>query len=84
MVLNCKKLSIAKKTAGIAVKNRGGLVNEYATCPTSCALMPACKSGTDDIKIDSEYLNALINAVPKGGYAFTFSHFHYKLYYKFC
>ena len=55
MVLNCTKLSTAKKTSGIAVTYRAGLGNEYATCPTSCALMPACKSGTDDIKIDSEY-----------------------------
>ena len=80
MVLNCTKLSSAKKTSGIAVTYRAGLGNEYGTCPSSCALMPACKSGTK--KIDTEYLNALINAVPKGGYAFTFSHFHFKFYSK--
>jgi len=64
----------AKKTRGIAVTYRAGSGEKYATCPKTCELN--C-SGKGSEKIDSDYLKALLRAVPKKGVAFTYSHFHW-------
>lgn len=60
-----------KKTGGVAVTTRAGAGNEYGTCPVDCKFNDSGKGS----KIDYVYLKALINAVPKRGIGFTFSHF---------
>lgn len=73
MSINGTALSGAKKTAGIAVTYRAGAGNMFSTCPTTCPLNPHKDSGTQ--RIDREYLDALLGAVPRHGEAFTYSHF---------
>ena len=73
-MLATQEISNAKKTKGIATTYRAGKGHEFKTCPNSCKLKPACKSGTD--KVDTSYLKTLLKAVPKKGIAFTYSHFH--------
>lgn len=62
-----------KKTGGLAVTTRAGTGagNEYGTCPIDCKFNDSGKGS----KIDYVYLKALINAVPKRGIGFTYSHF---------
>ena len=62
-----------KKTGIIAVTTRAGMGagNEYGTCPIDCKFNDSGKGS----KIDYVYLKALINAVPKRGIGFTYSHF---------
>lgn len=45
----------------------------YGTCPDSCPLKPAGKSGTTEI--DPAYLQEVKKAVPKGGCSWTYTHF---------
>lgn len=71
-MLKTVETSGAKKTKGIAVTYRSGSGERYATCPASCKLN--C-SGKGAEKIDAEYLDALIDAVPRRGVSFTYSHF---------
>lgn len=66
--------STAKKTEGIAVTYRAGNGEKYATCPTSCRMN--C-SGKGSEKIDEAYLDALLDAVPRRGVSFTYSHFEW-------
>ena len=66
--------SRAKKTAGIAVTYRAGENDMFGTCPANCNLND---SGKGAGKVDKEYLNALLNAKPKKGFSFTYSHFHW-------
>ena len=62
-----------RKTGPIATTYRSGMHETYGTCPTSCALHP--KSETGAVQIDVEYLAAVSDAVPRGGQAWTYSHF---------
>lgn len=62
-----------KKTGPLAVTYRAGKTDPFGTCPNSCALMPANKCGT--VQIDSEYLAAVEDSVPRRGKAWTYSHF---------
>lgn len=66
-------ISANRKTGPIAVTYRSGQHETYGTCPKSCQLHP--KSETGATLIDSEYLAALLDAVPRGGTAWTYSHF---------
>ena len=66
-------ISSNRKTGPIAVTYRSGTHETYATCPKSCALHPKAATGTD--QIDEEYLAALLDAVPRRGVAWTYSHF---------
>jgi len=66
--------SRAKKTEGIAVTYRAGTGEKYATCPATCSMN---NSGKGAASIDENYLNALIDAVPRKGLSFTYSHFDY-------
>jgi len=59
-----------RKTGPIAVTYRAGK-NKYGTCPSDCPLNP--QAGTN--VIDKDYLAALTTAVPKGGLAWTYTHF---------
>ena len=66
-----------KKTGPIAVTYRAG-VRTFATCPATCGAnpRPAESSGA----IDWEYLEALAEAAPARGGAWTYVHFGWKLW----
>ena len=71
-MLKTVECSTGKKTRGLAVTYRAGDGEKYGTCPASCALN--C-SGKGAQKIDAEYLDALLDAVPAKGISFTYTHF---------
>ena len=73
-MLKTVPLTANRKTGPIAVTYRSGTHETYATCPKSCALHPKAATGTD--QIDEEYLAALLDAVPRRGVAWTYSHFN--------
>ena len=64
--------SSALKTRGIATTYRSGQGNKFGTCPASCP-MNVTQAGASEI--DSDYLNAVLNAVPYKGKSFTYTHF---------
>ena len=74
-MLKTVKNSTANKTAGLAVTYRAGKDNNFGTCPADCKLNDSgrgCGAG----QIDFEYLDAVLNAKPRRGESFTYSHFH--------
>ena len=71
-MLKTVETSRATKTKGIAVTYRAGSGEKFATCPADCKMN--C-SGKGAAKIDAEYLDALLDAVPTKGVSFTYSHF---------
>ena len=73
-MLKTVPLTANRKTGPIAVTYRSGTHETYATCPKSCALHPKAATGTE--QIDEEYLAALLDAVPRRGVAWTYSHFN--------
>lgn len=74
-MLHIIQQSRSTKTAGCAVTYRAGKGDRFGTCPKTCTLNPS-RSGAE--KIDQEYLDAVLNAVPRRGVAFTYSHFDWK------
>ena len=74
-MLKTTAISTAKKTAGCAVTYRAGNKEKFGTCPKSCELNPSGR-GCKLNQIDFEYLDALLDAKPKRGESFTYSHFH--------
>ena len=62
-----------KKTGPIATTYRAGAHHVFGTCPKTCALNPQGDHGAD--LVDADYLQALREAVPRGGQAWTYSHF---------
>ena len=72
-MLKTVKISANSKTGPIAVTYRSGEHETYGTCPTSCSLHPKSETGTS--QIDSDYLQAVFDSVPRGGQAWTYSHF---------
>ena len=73
-MLKTVEMSRAKKTAGIAVTYRAGKGAMFGTCPASCNLNDSGKGAEN---VDNEYFDALLNAKPKKGFSFTYSHFHW-------
>ena len=71
-MLKTVEMSRATKTNGVAVTYRAGSGEKYATCPADCKMN--C-SGKGAQKLDAEYLDALLDAVPRKGVSFTYSHF---------
>ena len=71
-MLKTVEYSRSKKTRGVAVTYRAGNKNKYGTCPTDCSMN---NSGTGSKEIDAVYLDALLDAVPAQGKAWTYSHF---------
>ena len=74
-MLKTVKNSTANKTAGLAVTYRAGKDNNFGTCPADCKLNDSgrgCGAG----QIDFEYLEAVLDAKPRRGESFTYSHFH--------
>jgi hypothetical protein len=76
-MLKTVEMSRAKKTAGIAVTYRAGKNKMFGTCPASCNLNDSGKGAEN---VDNEYLDALLNAKPKKGFSFTYSHFDFNLW----
>ena len=72
-MLKTVAVSANKKTGPIAVTYRAGEHETYGTCPKTCGLHPKSETGTE--QIDQEYLSAIVDAVPRGGKAWTYSHF---------
>ena len=72
-MLKTVPVSSNKKTGPIAVTYRAGVRDTYGTCPKTCGLNP--EPGTSTNTIDEEYLSAVLNAVPRNGEAWTYSHF---------
>ena len=72
-MLKTVAVSANKKTGPIAVTYRAGEHETYGTCPKTCGLHPKSETGTE--QIDQEYLAAISDAVPRGGKAWTYSHF---------
>jgi len=71
-MLRTVEISRAKKTKGIAVTYRAGRGDKFGTCPPSCALNDSGKGAKE---IDWQYFDALLDAVPRKGVSFTYSHF---------
>jgi hypothetical protein len=78
-MLKTVKTSTANKTRGCAVTYRSGTNDIYGTCPASCALAPEQPARTAK-NFDQDYFNAELHAVPKGGRAFTYTHYSPKLW----
>lgn len=76
-MLRTVEMSRAKKTAGIAVTYRAGQNKMFGTCPASCNLNDSGKGAKN---VDNEYFDALLNAKPKKGFSFTYSHFDFNLW----
>lgn len=72
-MLSTVEVSSNRKTGPIAVTYRAGAHHPFATCPASCALNPHGELGAQ--LVDRRYLAALRRAVPRGGLAWTYSHF---------
>ncbi len=72
-MLKTVKASSNSKTGPVAVTYRAGTHNVFGTCPKTCGLNPQGQHGAD--LLDTEYLAAVRQAVPRGGQAWTYSHF---------
>lgn len=73
-MLRTVETSRAKKTKGIAVTYRAGNGDKFGTCPPSCSLNDSGKGAKE---IDWPYFDALLDAVPRKGVSFTYSHFEW-------
>lgn len=74
-MLRTVETSRAKKTKGIAVTYRAGRGDKFGTCPPSCSLNDSGKGAKE---IDWQYFDALLDAVPRKGVAFTYTHFDWR------
>lgn len=72
-MLKTVALSANRKTGPIAVTYRSGTHETYSTCPKTCSLHPKSETGSETV--DADYLAALLDAVPRRGIAWTYSHF---------
>ena len=72
-MLKTVPVSSNRKTGPIAVTYRSGRCSTYGTCPSSCQLHPAPDTGS--AAIDPDYMAAVLAAVPRGGVAWTYTHF---------
>ena len=71
-MLKTVEISRAEKTRGVAVTYRAGTSEKFGTCPKTCELNGSgCGAG----RVDPDYFEALINARPRRGYSFTYTHF---------
>jgi len=78
-MLNLIPKSRGSKTLGIAVTYHYESGAKFATCPPTCPLMPADVTAAA-AAFDSDYAAAVSVAVPRDGFAFTFSHFEPNLW----
>lgn len=75
-MLKTVRVSSNSKLGKCAATYRAGVSTVYGTCPNSCPLKPEILITSN--KIDEEYLRTLIDAVPKEGVAWTYTHFNKK------
>lgn len=76
-MLNTVKVSSNKKTGPIAVTYRAGVTDMFGSCPKTCRLKPCSAKGAETV--DVEYMQAVEDAVPRNGTAWTYSHFEFNL-----
>jgi len=74
-MLKTVKLSQANKTGGLAVTYRAGDGDNFGTCPADCKLNDSGRGCKSD-QIDFVYLDAVLDAKPRHGESFTYSHFN--------
>lgn len=72
-MLKTIKKSSNKKLGDCAATYRAGESNVFSTCPSTCPLKPSFMQGSSNI--DTDYLNALLLAVPDQGVSWTYTHF---------
>lgn len=72
-MLKTIKKSSNRKLGGCAATYRSGLGDVYSTCPSTCSLKPEGHAGSESI--DTEYLRAVLDAVPEEGVSWTYTHF---------
>lgn len=72
-MLKLVKESSNKKLGPCAATYRSGEGDVYSTCPSSCPLKPPSSRGSN--KLDLKYFDAVSEAVPEGGVAWTYTHF---------
>lgn len=63
----------ALKLGHIAATYRAGTESIFSTCPATCSLLPKPKEGAN--KLDIPYLEAELQAVPRKGVAWSYTHF---------
>lgn len=73
-MLQCVYPTHAKKLGFIAATYRTGQTETYQSCPNTCPLLPAHAQGVP--QIDPHYLQLELNAVPKNGLAWAYTHFN--------
>jgi len=66
--------SQAPKTLGVSTTYRADSKNQFGTCPTSCSLNPLKDNKIENI--DLEYLEVIVNNIPKRGTSYTYTHFN--------
>ena len=74
-MLKTVKNSTANKTGGLAVTYRAGDGDNFGTCPADCKLNDSGRGCKSD-QIDVVYLDAVLDAKPRHGESFTYSHFN--------
>lgn len=62
-----------KKLGNCAATYRAGEHDVYGTCPNTCELKPNSSVGSEEI--NREYLQAVLEGVPRDGVAWTYTHF---------
>jgi len=75
-MLKTVAVSSNKKTGPIAVTYRAGRSDVFGTCPKTCKLNPRPDCGSAGV--DRAYMRAVYDAVPRGGLAWTYSHYDFK------
>ena len=75
-MLKVVEKSQALKTTDCAVTYRAGNNDGFGTCPKHCALNPNSTMSTS--KIDWDYLDAVLDAKPRGGRSWTYTHFKFE------
>lgn len=75
-MLKCVYPTEARKLGVIAATYRSGAMSIYGTCPSYCSLLPKPQEGVQ--QIDWKYFDTEIEAVPRNGVAWSYTHFDYK------
>lgn len=74
MTLSTQEISRNGKCGPISSTYRAGGASMFGSCPKTCSLCSDPQAAASDI--DHDYMKAVYEAVPRGGVAFTFTHFH--------
>lgn len=74
-MLKCIYPTRTRKLGIIAATYRAGSDSIYGTCPSTCSLLPKPPEGT--ATLDHAYLDIELQAVPRNGIAWSYTHFPY-------